>query len=206
MPKGEQNTGQELGASFFGADLDGIYRQHEAMWSVYSDSLRLLVTVTSLPLLAAALFIHEGKELPQLAHLPSLLKFILILTPIFDFFMIAVVINHRLVMLLYARCLNGYRGLFLAKLPSEKLQWEKHIPLPTTKDTPRYYEFKGPMGVIVHGIGLVCGVYLVFGFEGIPWLWLRIGIAVVYFAGLELWYRWNCKQYPGAAEARPSGA
>ena len=186
--------------AFAMADLDGLYKQHEAMWTIYNESLKILVTLTSLPFLAAALFVREGKEVPSLAQILPALRPALLLTPILDIFMVLVVLNHRLSVLLYARTINGFRGLYLDKFQVEKPRFKEHVHLPTKSDRPPFYEFFGPMGAIVHGIGLVCGSYLGL----LLWYGHRHRVAVLagigYLAFLEFLYWWNCDKYEPKSE------
>lgn len=185
---------------FFGADLEGLYKQHENMWTVYNESIKILVAVTSLPFLAAALFI-DGEKGIELASIPQTLRLMLFVTPVLDLFMIGVVINHRLVVILYARAINGYRGLFLEG-SEDRENFNKHVHLPTVGDIPGFYEPNGPMGVIVHAIGLVGTAYIAFGLWGLTSPWLQGGIAVVYWVFVEWFYFANCHKYertgPGA--------
>jgi hypothetical protein len=199
MPKGEQNAGQEL-ETFFISDLNGLYRQHEAMWSIYNESLKILVTLTSLPFLVAALLVRQGKDVPTWTQILPPLRPVLLLTPILDVFMVSVVVNHRLSVLLYARAINGYRGLFLEKFPAEKVRFEAHIRLPVKSDRPPFYEPWGPMGVIVHGMGLVGGVYWALGIWPVSGSWLGAGAAAAYLGLLEYLYYANCRKYRPAAE------
>ncbi|MGD8862431.1 MAG: hypothetical protein PVI30_20640 [Myxococcales bacterium] len=151
----------------FLADMGGIFNQHAAMWSIYMESVKLLVSITSLPILAAAVLISASKDgnAVNFASLPPVLSWALVVLPILDLLLLGVVIQHRLVILFYARALNGYRRIYLD-------WWNDHrrssasedllLPMPVDASYPRNYEPFGPMGLIVHGSAMVNALY-VFG-------------------------------------------
>jgi hypothetical protein len=146
---------------FLLADFKAIFEQHAKMWTVYSDSIKILVTVISLPLLAAAVLITTKVSI-DLMHLPPVLLATVFITPAVAFFLLGVVVHHRLVILFYARALNGYRGMYAEAL---MLRWrsELTLPMPTNPQYPAYYEAWGPMGLIVRGSALVNGSYIAIG-------------------------------------------
>lgn len=152
----------EKPGEFFISDFKAVFDQHAKMWGVYSDSLKLLVTVMSLPLLAAAVLITATKGELSFVKLPPVMVAIVFITPAVTFFLLGVVIHHRQDILFYARALNGYRGIYEGFIASQ-LKVEMQMPMPIDPTFPPYYELLGPMGLIVHGSSVVSGGYVAAG-------------------------------------------
>jgi len=177
----------------FIADLNGVFAQHSSMWTIYNESIKLLVTVSALPLLAAAALLAAGERV-DFTTLPPLLVCTLVVTPVLVFVTLGVVIHYRLTVLWYARGLNGFRAIYFSALQSAEATIQP--PMPTDPRYPANYEFTGPMGLIVHGSAVLNAGYLFLAgssFGG--WLPGSI-VALVCVAALELWYWWNCHRYP----------
>jgi len=200
----------------FLADMTGLFAQHSAMWSVYTESIKILVSVTSLPVLAAAVLISVNKtgdaaKSIDFAHLPQVISWSLTVVPVLDLFLLGVVIHHRLVILFYARALNGYRKTYLDGWNAAR-RGDGHAPIelsmPTDRSYPGNYEFWGPMGLIVHGSAVVNGLFIFGGIHSLSsqaWLaWIcGLGTLLTY----ELWYRGNCasKSLPSPSPPATSG-
>jgi hypothetical protein len=180
------------------------------MWSVYVESIKILVSVTSVPLLAAAALLALGKPgeadgpafISQLVNhqpWPPILFVGLVIICVVDLLLLGVVIHHRLAVLFYARGLNGYRKIFVGQLPGvlhpagspSVVNW----PFPTNVLYPPDYEPLGPMGLIVHASAVVNGIYAF----GSACLITRcyssalLGLAVT-FGVFEFWYYYSCRR------------
>lgn len=186
-------------------DMQGMYEQHAAMWVVYTDGIKILVTINSIPLLIASGFLALRKQdLPiewsALEKMPTVLGWVMILTPVLCFCILGLVIHYRLVILFYARCLNDYRRIYLEDWNARRES--AHLPklelcMPINKEYPANYELGGPMGLIVHGSALVSASYLtlaVISF-GASWCCALFNVLLV-FAAFEFWYWWQARKRP----------
>jgi hypothetical protein len=189
----------------FLADFKGLYDQHASMWPIYIDSLRILVTVCSAPLLGLAALLaavrppaSAGSALLTLGAVigsPVLgvaVAFAMLIICVINLLLLGVVIHHRLAILLYARGLNGYRKLYTQAFGRTRLpgmEW----PFPVAPGFPENYEPFGPMGLIVTACGLVNGCY-----AGLACNLFGAGVVASVCGGASamacyhLWYRWSC--------------
>lgn len=183
----------------FLTDMECIFAQHAAMWSVYTESLKILVSITSLPVLAAAVVLSVSKDgnAIDFANLPPVLVWTLFLLPILDLLLLGVVIQHRLVILFYARALNGYRRIYLQRWNAGRKPGdpELKLPMPTNPAYPENWERAGPMGLIVHCSGLVNGIYA-FGamYTWVHGFWRSILTALAVLVIYEWWYFAHCRR------------
>ncbi|MGA2400147.1 MAG: hypothetical protein ABSG91_00380 [Syntrophobacteraceae bacterium] len=143
----------------FISDMKGIFGQHSQLWTVTVETIKILVTVSALPILAVGISIGAAKHDVEISNLPSVVIMTLFFTPMVDLVIVSLIMRHRFEMLFYARALNKYRAIYsdwaqAAGIPPLDLR-----PMPVDHRLPRNYEPAGPAGLIVHGTGVVNGLY-----------------------------------------------
>jgi hypothetical protein len=200
----------------FVADMNGIFAQHAAMWAVYTETVKILVTSTSLPIIAGSVVFSITKDPITFATLPVIIFWTLIVAPILNLLLLGVVIQHRLVILFYARCLNGYRRVYLSEWNSQRSAPPRSpicLPMPTSEAYPRSYELMGPMGLIVHCSGIINGLFAFGAAYRYMTLAASVAVAFAVLLSYELWYAISVKLQgrpavrararAGAAQAEP---
>jgi hypothetical protein len=176
----------------FISDMQGIFAQHSQMWTVTVKMIKVLVTVSALPILTAGILIGATRQVPDLANIPSVVVVTLFFTPVVDFVIASLIMQHRFVMLLYARGLNKYRAIYSewARASGNRVDLS---PMPVDHRYPANYEPVGPTGLIVHGTGIVNGFYLGFGVYSahIGSFCVSLVTGIAYLVLLEFWYAFN---------------
>lgn len=195
----------------FVTDFAGIHQQHANMCNVYNSSIKMLLAVTSVPLLIGSVLLETSGGLPVLESttLPLILTLALVLTPVAVLVVLAVIVHYRLVVLFYAKCLNRLRQIYLEQWNAARQGSSGGAidlsPLPTNPSVPVLYEPFGPMGWIVHGTVFVNGLYLLLGLYDLglrfPLLsreaaWpAAAGLSVLYCVALEYGYYLNASRW-----------
>lgn len=176
----------------FISDFEGIFAQHASMSTIYSESIKILLTLSSLPILATGFLIRgqPGSSKLNLFDLPPIISYILVVTPLLDFLMVHVVASYRFLLLFYARALNMFRRVYFERWQERGYVFEQK-PLPTDPKYPGNYEPLGSMGSIVHGSAIVNAIYLWLGilnlFPG-RGCWAILA-SIAYACFMEAWYR-----------------
>ncbi len=170
----------------FITDMQGVYAQHAQMCSIFNDSIRLLVTVSTLPLVAAGLLIQATKQL-DFSSIPSVLVWTLLFTPFVVFLIVGITIQHRFVILFYARALNRYRAIYSTWAAAANQPIDLN-PMPIDPQYPPNYEPRGQMGLVVHGSAVINGLYLGFGAYNIGGTVLALLSGLAYLGLMEWWY------------------
>lgn len=170
----------------FNTDMQGIYAQHAQMCSIFNDSIRLLVTVSALPLVAAGLLIQATK-VPDFANIPSVLVWTLLFTPLVVFLIVGITMENRFVILFYARALNQYRAIY-SQWAADAKQNIDLSPMPTNSKFPANYEPGAQMGLVVHGSAAINGLYLVLGVYNLGGTVLAFLSLLAYLGLMEWWY------------------
>lgn len=175
----------------FISDFEGIFAQHASMSTIYSESIKILLTLSSLPILATGFLIKDkpGSSSLDLFALPAIISYILVVTPLLDFLMVHVVASHRFLLLFYARALNMFRRIYFDRWKERGYVFERK-PLPTDPKYPGNYEPLGSMGSIVHGSAIVNAIYL---WLGVLNLFPDVGhwailASIAYACFMEAWY------------------
>jgi hypothetical protein len=175
----------------FISDFEGIFAQHASMSTIYSESIKILLTLSSLPILATGFLIKDqsGTSKLNLFALPPIIAYILVITPLLDFLMVHVVASHRFLLLFYARALNMFRRIYFERWKERGYVFERK-PLPTDPKYPGNYEPLGSMGSIVHGSAMVNAIYLWLGMLNLfPRIdgWAILA-SIAYACFMEAWY------------------
>jgi hypothetical protein len=213
VPASNADEVETFAEKIFLADVAGIYASHAAVQTAYGESLKILLGVGSLPLLAASAYLAATKEGLFLTRLPPFLIATSIITPVLAWFVLGIVISNRLTTLFYARMLNGMRATYLPKLPAAAQALLAYWPQDPKK--PGYFEQTGPTGLVVKLTGVVCGTYAGLGVGNVlrailslEWsaagYWVLAscvlcGALVSY--GMQQWYESHATRYESFANA-----
>jgi hypothetical protein len=160
--------------------------------AVTVEMTKVLVTVSALPILAAGVFIKAATQFSHLSDIPPVVVATLFFTPVVDFVIASLIMQHRFLMLFYARALNKYRHIYSRWVPAGTQRLDLS-PMPDDHTYPKNYEPFGPAGLIVHGTGIVNGFYLGVGvYRVLPCsFWVSSGAGLLYLVVLEVWYAIN---------------
>jgi hypothetical protein len=188
---GREETANLKPDDCFISDFEGLFAQHANMSTIYSESIKILLTVSSLPILATGFLMRDrsGSATLNLFALPPIISYILLVTPVLDFLMVHVVASHRFLLLFYARGLNMFRRIYFQHWQDSGHVFEQK-PLPTDPAYPRNYEPLGSMGSIVHGSAMVNAMYIWLGAVNLfpsanRW---TVAASVAYLCFMEVWY------------------
>jgi hypothetical protein len=181
----------------FISDMTGIFAQHSQMWTVSVEMFKILITVSALPILAAGILLQAAQEV-DLSNLPTVVVMTLFFTPAVAFLIAGIIMQHRFVILFYARALNRYRAIYSEWVGVTGNRIDPS-PMPVDATYPANYEPVGPTGLIIHGTGIINGLYLglgVYSTLGRSWAYLVISfvIGLTYLMLLEWWYKFSSRR------------
>src|SRR5438034_10888270 len=94
-------------------DFSGFHTQHAYAWSSFNTTLQIAIVIEALPWISAGTLLHERSSSTFSDLINSrLLESVLIFTAVLGAVGYMTLVYNRLLIILYARTLNGYRQLF----------------------------------------------------------------------------------------------
>jgi hypothetical protein len=188
-------------------DFAGFHTQHASAWNSFNTTLQIIIVIEALPWITAGTLLHELNSSTFAAMLGSrLLEAVLLFTGFFGAVGYMTLVYNRILIIFYARMLNGYRDTFKQ---AAGLQF-----IGTTSDSPPYRDSHGIMLLLTITLIGLNGTYValsVFGWVQQFSFWLAIltcTIALVIYVALMLvwYYRATARPSVPGAVARPAGA
>jgi hypothetical protein len=136
-------------------DFAGIHQQHAAALGSFNTMLQIVLAIEALPwVVLGALYSRTGSQAdPETLIFQHVMPFIFLLTFVVAVIGYMILVNNRLMVIYYARALNGYRAFFADRLPVGKF-------LPVTLSTPRRRESGGIMLLLAVALGIINALYL----------------------------------------------
>jgi len=140
---------------FANTDFAGIHQQLAAASSSFNTMLQIVIILEGLPWLAASALLAKNAALTSPFSDP-LMAWVLCFSAFLGIVGYLILVYNRLLVIYYARALNGYRAMFAKALPVSKF-------LPIDPQKPRRRDSSGIMILVVIALGVTNALYLFLG-------------------------------------------
>jgi hypothetical protein len=166
-------------------DLAGIHTQHANAWSSFNTTLQIIYLIDALPWIAAGSLLRGDVGLTTMFR-SRVLQIVLVFSGLMGVIGYMVLVYNRLMILLYARALNGYRSFFSDDIPVSNF-------LPVDPDFPPFRDSRGIMLLLTISLVAINSTYLALAsFMIVENVCLAILCAILVLAGVTtfivLWY------------------
>jgi hypothetical protein len=164
-------------------DFAGVHQQHSTALGSFNTMLQIVLAIEALPWIAASTLYKSANQTPNPSDLisNSLMCCVFLIASGIGLIGYMILAYNRLLIIRYARALNGYRALFAESFGIGSFLW-------TDPNSPPLRDKSGIMMLVSLALGLVNAFYLFLAINfwfGCGW---ALSAVMVVFMAMVTWY------------------